>query len=527
MFLPQVFFKKIDKASHFLTMCSFCAKVSLNNINEKDIAMKKIMGKTSLLISYLIGALWVTQPAVVLAESAATPVPSAVAFGLPNFVTLVEENHQVVVNISTTKELRVQRQLAPQFRGLPDEMLRYFFGIPRGGFDEFRGRENPHQGKKQPHSLGSGFIISQDGYILTNHHVVEGADEVMVTLWNRKELKAEVIGSDKRTDVALLKIDSMELPVAKIGSRKQLKVGQWVLAIGAPFGLDYTVTHGIISALGRALPNDTYVPFIQSDVSINPGNSGGPLFNLAGEVVGINSQIYSSSGGAMGLSFSIPIDIAMNVVEQLKTKGEFVRGYLGVLVQEMTSNLSDSFGLDSPKGALVGQVYPNTPAEKSGIQAGDIILEFDGKTIEKSTDLPPIVGITPVHKEVVVKVLRQGKVKEFTVTLTALDASGSEVASQSKLGLAYNQLGAEVKALDEDELKALKIPYGVGVVKVFGEPAESAGLQRGDVIVTINFKAVKSRQALKNLLKSLPKNRSLPVRIIRDGRSMFLSLTLK
>jgi serine protease Do len=491
--------------------------------------MKKCMKKNALLSS-LIGALFIIQPVIVLADSTAKSASSAVAFGLPSFVTLVEENHQVVVNISTTKDHRTQRELPPQFKGLPDEMLRYFFGIPKGGLDGFKGHGNrdPHNGKKRPHSLGSGFIISKEGYILTNHHVVDGADEVLVTLWNRKELKAEVIGSDKRTDVALLKIKARDLPMAKIGSRKNLKVGQWVLAIGAPFGLDYTVTHGIISALGRALPNDTYVPFIQTDVSINPGNSGGPLFNLAGEVVGINSQIYSSSGGAMGLSFSIPIDIAMNVVEQLKVSGEFVRGYLGVLVQEVTSDLSASFGLDSPKGALVGQTYPDTPAEKAGIQAGDIILEFDGKTIQKSTDLPPIVGITPVNKAVVVEVLRQGKLKQFNVTLAALDSSGSSVNdSQKSSSSANNMLGAEIKELNQEALSVLKIPYGVGVVKVFGDPAESAGLQRGDVIVTINFKAIKSRKGLKKLLKSLPKNRSLPVRVIRDGSSLFLPLVLK
>ena len=490
------------------------------------------MKKTALLSPYfLMAALFIIQPVIVWAESAAKPVPSAVAFGLPNFVTLVEENRQVVVNISTTKETNIaQRQLPPQFKGLPDEMLRYFFGLPKGGFDGFRehGNRDPHKGEKRPHSLGSGFIISKEGYILTNHHVVEGADEVLVTLWDRKELKAEVIGSDKRSDVALLKIKASNLPVAKIGSRKNLKVGQWVLAIGAPFGLDYTVTHGIVSALGRALPNDTYVPFIQTDVSINPGNSGGPLFNLAGEVVGINSQIYSNSGGAIGLSFSIPIDIAMNVVEQLKTNGKFVRGYLGVLVQEVTSDLSESFGLDSPKGALVSQTYPDTPAEKAGIQAGDIILEFDGKTIQKSTDLPPIVGITPINKSIVVKVLRQGELKQFNVTLAALDSSDSvEVASQNASGAAHNVLGAEVKELDKETLNALKIPYGVGIVKVFGDPAESAGLQRGDIIVTIDFKAVKHSKGLKKLLKSLPKNRSFPVRVIRDGRSLFLPLVLK
>ena len=484
------------------------------------------MKKHTLLATYLIGALVMIQPIMTWAESAARPPASlAASFGLPDFVTLVEENHPVVVNISTTKAISSRHQGHPQFKGLPDEMLRYFFGIPRSQLDEFKGQPGSKP-QKRPHSLGSGFIIESDGYILTNHHVIDGADEIIVTMHDRKELKAEVIGSDKRTDVALLKVNATGLPVAKIGSRKNLKVGQWVLAIGEPFGLDYTVTHGIISALGRALPNDTYVPFIQTDVAINPGNSGGPLFNLAGEVVGINSQIYSSSGGAMGLSFSIPIDIAMNVVEQLKSNGEFVRGYLGVLVQEVTSDLSKSFGLDSPKGALVGQTYPDTPAEKAGLQAGDIILEFDGKVIQKSTDLPPIVGITPIDKTVEVKVLRQGKIKDFEVVLVALESEENGEPSSKRSGFGNNILGAEVRELDEATLRNLKIPFGVGIVQVFGDPAERAGLKRGDVLVTIDFKPVKNANALNKLLKSLPKNRSLPVRVIRDGRSLFLPLVL-
>ncbi|VAW47014.1 HtrA protease/chaperone protein [hydrothermal vent metagenome] len=488
------------------------------------------MKKPTLFASLLVGVLFIIQPVVVWAESSAKPSASlAASFGLPDFVTLVEENHQVVVNISTTKEVTKQSQLHPQFKGLPDEMLRYFFGVPQSKLDEFRGgnRSTPKSmPKKRPHSLGSGFIISKDGYILTNHHVVEGADEIIVTMRDRKELKAEVIGSDKRTDVALLKVKASDLPFAKIGSRKNLKVGQWVLAIGEPFGLDYTVTHGIISALGRALPNDTYVPFIQTDVPINPGNSGGPLFNLAGEVVGINSQIYSSSGGAMGLSFSIPIDIAMNVVEQLKANGEVVRGYLGVLIQEVTSDLSKSFGLERPNGALVGEVYPDTPAEKAGIQAGDIILTFDGKSIHKSADLPPLVGITTINKLVKVKILRQGELEELEVALAALD-SEDQMVTDKKSHSGNHPLGANVEDLDQATLRDLKIPFGVGIRSVFGDPAESAGLRQGDVLVTIDFKPVKSVKALKKLLKSLPKNRSLPVRVIREGRSLFLPLILK
>ncbi len=484
------------------------------------------MKKISLFASLLLSAFLVVQPAFVLASDSTN---KATVSGLPDFITLVEENHPVVVNISTTKDVGGQSYRPPQLRGLPDEMLRYFFGIPNSKLDEFRGgvpKGHPDNSpKKRPHSLGSGFIISEDGYILTNHHVVSGADEIIVTLHDRKELKATLIGSDKRTDVALLKIEATGLPFAKIGSRETLKVGQWVLAIGEPFGLDYTVTHGIISALGRALPDDTYVPFIQTDVAINPGNSGGPLFNLDGEVVGINSQIYSSSGGAMGLSFSIPIDIAMNVVHQLKTNGEVTRGYLGVSVQEVTSDLSKSFGLDKPKGALVGETFPDTPAEKAGIQAGDIILEFDGQPIRKSADLPPIVGVTPIDEAVTVKVLRQGKEKTFKVTLAALGEE-DEPRTQKVKPSRNNPLGATVEDLDKATLRNLQLPFGVGIKAVLGGPAEQAGLRRGDILVTIDFKPVKSVKGLKALLRSLPKNRSLPMRVIRDGRSLFLPITL-
>ncbi len=458
------------------------------------------------------------------------------SYGLPDFTELVEQNNKVVVNISTTKKVvRSPSQSHSPLQGMPEELLRYFFGIPGTDLDQFRDRfggktpeKQPEipQNKQQSHSLGSGFVISADGYILTNHHVIDGADEIIVRMRNRKELKAKVIGSDPRTDVALLKISATDLPFAKIGSLNNLKVGQWVLAIGQPFGLDNTVTHGIISALGRALPEDTYVPFIQTDIAINPGNSGGPLFNLDGEVVGINSMIYSKSGGAMGLSFSIPIDIAMNVVNQLQDNGKVVRGYLGVQVQEVTSELSESFGLAKPMGALVGEVYPDTPAEKSGIQPGDIILEFDGKKIAQSSDLPPIVGVTPINKKVNVKLLRQGKEKTVKIKLASLDKAetlATEQASRQK----HNLLGAEVAVMDENELRQLKIPFGVKVTNVFKNPALSAGLRPGDVIVTIDFKPVKSIKTLDNLLKDLPKNRSVAVRVLREGRSLFLPLIMQ
>jgi len=481
------------------------------------------MNKTSVLLSVVISAWMVFQPVTSFADSANS-------YGLPDFSKLVEDTNQSVVNISTSK--KVDPKAIAQYRGVPEEMLRHFFGLP-----QFRGNpdENPDDNSNQDnlppeesHSLGSGFIISADGYILTNNHVVEGADEIIVTMRNRQELKAKVIGTDARTDVALIKVDGHDLPFAKIGSSSNLKVGQWVLAIGEPFGLDFTATHGIISALGRALPEDTYVPFIQSDVSINPGNSGGPLFNLNGEVIGINSQIYSKTGGSMGLSFSIPIDIAMNVVNQIKTNGKVSRGYLGVQIQEVTNDLAQSFGLSKPEGALVGQTFPDTAAAKAGIKPGDIILEFDGKAINESSDLPPIVGMTSLKKAVKVKVLRQGKTMFFTVHLKALDQA-EELADSSKGSKAEknNRLGALVKGLDSDSLKAPSLPFGVMVTDVLGGAAEKAGIRKGDIIVTIDFKPIKSVKGLKQIMKKLPKDRSLPVRIVRNKQSLFLPLTLK
>ncbi len=476
------------------------------------------MKKISVLFSILITAWVLVYPVHSYAAKAGD-------YGLPDFSQLVEDTNSSVVNISTTK--KVTRQAMPEFRGMPEELLRHFFGLPQMP-------NNPHgqipeqEPKEQAHSLGSGFIISEDGYILTNHHVVDGADEIIVRMRDRKELVAKVVGTDPRTDVALLKVDADDLPYAKIGNSSDLKVGQWVLAIGEPFGLDFTATHGIISALGRSLPDDTYVPFIQSDVPINPGNSGGPLFNLNGEVVGINSQIYSKTGGSMGLSFSIPINIAMNVVEQLKDKGKVARGYLGVQIQEVTNDLAKSFGLTKPQGALVGQTYPETAAEKAGIEAGDIILEFDGNKIEKSADLPPIVGITSLDKKVKVKVLRNGEVKFFNVKLSSLDQADQLADSGHSEPYRDNRLGALVKNLDKDALETLNLPFGVMVTDVKADgAAQKAGLRKGDIIVTIDFKPVKNAATLKSIMKALPKGQSLPVRVVRNKRSLFLPLILE
>ena len=438
---------------------------------------------------------------------------------LPDFSVLAEQNSPVVVNISTMKKVN-QSALPNQFRGMPDEMLKYFFGLPK----DFSPRTPPKKRKKQVSSLGSGFIISEDGYIVTNNHVVEGADDIIVKLSNRKEYKAKIIGLDKRTDIALIKINATNLKTAKIGSSSTLKVGQWVLAIGEPFGLDYTVTHGIVSAIGRSLPDDTYVPFIQTDVPINPGNSGGPLIDMNGEVVGVNSQIYSKTGGSVGLSFSVPIDIAMNVVKQLKETGKVVRGFLGVSVQEVSADLAKSFALKTPRGALVAELVRGQAAEKNGILPGDIIIQFDGKDIKKSSDLPPIVGATEVSKKVVVKVLREGKEKQIYLRLDTLDA---EVVVGIE-GVKEEVLGLQLKTVTEDKLRELNLPFGLEVVDIKRNgAAQLAGVLKGDILVSVNFQPVKSVTELKAITKRLPKHRSFPIRIVRDKRSIFLPLSLK
>jgi len=473
--------------------------------------MKRAM-KQWLLVGCVALPLWL--PAQAWADTATA---------LPDFTELVEQNHQAVVNISVTQkvqEARGEQQIPPQFRGMPEEFLRHFFGFdPRGQQPEPRNRQPEAQ------SVGSGFIISEDGYILTNHHVIDDAETIMVRLSNRREYPANLIGSDPRTDVALLKVDAADLPVVKIGNSEDLKVGAWVLAIGAPFGLDYTVTKGIVSAKGRNLPDDSYVPFIQTDVAINPGNSGGPLINLDGEVIGINAQIFTRSGGFMGLSFAIPIELAMNVVEQLQATGEIARGFLGVQVQEVTSDLARSFNMDTPRGALVAQAFPDSPAARAGIQSGDIILKFNDKVIEKSTDLPPAVGITPITQESEVLILRQGKEMVIRTQLAPLDASAN-AGESSAPAMSSEVLNVMLRELTEDELTELDIPFGLVIESVDDGLASRSGLMQGDVLVSINFQPLRSIDAVDQVLNEVASGASVPLRVIRGGRSNFIAITI-
>jgi len=434
---------------------------------------------------------------------------------LPDFAGLVSTNAPAVVNISTTQVIKRRQQLKEfDIPNLPeDSPFRDFFKR----FLE----EMPEERDAQ--SLGSGFIISDDGYVLTCAHVIADATEIAVRLSDRRELIAKVIGADRRTDVALLKIEAGNLPSVRIGDPDALKVGEWVLAIGSPFGFESSATAGIVSAKGRSLPNENYVPFIQTDVAINPGNSGGPLFNLDGQVVGINAQIYSRTGGFMGLSFAVPIDIAMQIAEQLKSNGRVVRGWLGVLIQNVTRDLAESFGMPKPTGALVAEVMPDSPAARSGITAGDVIVSYDGKKVTKMSDLPPLVGLTPVGKKVPVEILRAGKSKTIELLIAELPAEDREVARST--GRANKDLlGMSVANLDADEKKQLGVDYGVKVTAVDAGPARRAGINKGDIIMQIQGENVKNAESLRKLVDKLPPNKSVPILIRRDNRPLFLAL---
>jgi len=445
---------------------------------------------------------------------------------LPDFTGMVEQNSPAVVNIST-KSKRSPRRLKRDFR-MPDlpknspfnEFFRHFFeGQPgrRGGDGE---------GRMTPQSLGSGFIISNDGFIMTNAHVVDDADEIIVRLSDKREFEAEIIGSDKQSDTAVLKIKAKDLPTVKIGKANDLKVGEWVLAIGSPFGFDHSVTAGIVSAKGRSLPKENYVPFIQTDVAINPGNSGGPLFNLNGEVVGVNSQIYSRTGGFMGLSFAIPIEVAMNVADQLRTKGKVSRGWLGVLIQDVTKDLAESFGMDQASGALVSRVIPDSPAEKAKLMPGDIIMEFNGKRLINSSDLPPLVGSSDVNKPSKLSILRQGKKMALDVTIGELPSEDEMEAKTGTLGQASDKtLGIKVKELSDDQLKKRGFTNGGVIVYEVGPGAGSlAGIRRGDIIKMINGTTTGSIEDFKKAVKGLKPGKSVAVLVQRHAAPVFLAL---
>ena len=446
---------------------------------------------------------------------------------LPDFTDLVEEASPAVVNISTRQKMP-ERAVAghpalPDLEGLPP-MFREFFErsipqMPRG----------PGGRQREAQSLGSGFIISDDGYVLTNNHVVADADEIIVRLSDRSELEAKLIGADPRTDVALLKVDGKDLPTVKLGKSDALKVGEWVLAIGSPFGFDHSVTAGIVSAKGRNLPSDSYVPFIQTDVAINPGNSGGPLFNLQGEVVGINSQIFTRSGGFMGLSFAIPMEVAMQVADQLKADGKVTRGWLGVVIQEVNKDLAESFGLDKPAGALVAQVLEGGPADKGGLQVGDVILSLNGKPIIMSADLPHLVGGLKPGEKAELNVVRDGSRRKLDVTIGTLPEEGQELAaSGSAQGgeRSSNRLGVSVVELTAEQKKVLDLKGGVVVKEVLGGPAAMIGLRPGDVITHLNNQAIDSTRTFTQVAQDLPKNRSVSMRVLRQGRASFITFKL-
>ena len=443
------------------------------------------------------------------------------ATGLPDFKSIIERNSPAVVKILVDYEsAEPSRGRPPSLnQQIPEYLRRYF---------EFRGEPQPQQ---QRQSMGSGFIISADGYIVTNNHVVQRAKTITVRLIDRREFEAEVIGLDPRSDLALLQVDADGLPVLTLGTPGELEVGEWVLAIGSPFGLDYSATAGIVSAKGRSLPgqaNDNYVPFIQTDVAINPGNSGGPLFNLEGEVVGVNSQIYTRTGGSIGLSFAVPVSVVVNVVQQLKDSGQVTRGWLGVTIQDVDKNLAESFGLEKPRGALISQLQPDGPAQFGGLQTGDIIVEFDGQPILRSSDLPHVVGLTSPGEEVKVEIVRDGKPKTLRVEIGSLGADETPtVLAKSDQNTSGALLGLVVEEADQDLQERWGISGGVVVIQVLADtPAARSGIMRGDVITRVGSTAVNSLAAYERSLSKLEDGQSVPLRVIRRGAPLFIGLKL-
>ncbi|GAA5445045.1 periplasmic serine endoprotease DegP [Microbulbifer sp. NBRC 101763] len=446
---------------------------------------------------------------------------AASARGLPELTELIEDNSPAVVKINTVDRNRVARgNSSPQYQQ----------EIP----DIFRHLLEPRRRQQRPvASMGSGFIISDDGYIVTNNHVVDGADKVTVTLTDRREYEAEVIGTDVRSDLALLKIEADDLSAVRWGDSEELKVGEWVVAIGSPFGLDYSASAGIVSAMGRSIPNESrenYVPFIQTDVAINPGNSGGPLFNLNGEVVGINSQIYTRSGGSIGLSFAIPASLAQDVVAQLKEKGRVDRGWLGVGIRNVDRDMAEALGLGKPSGALVEQVSPGTPAAEAGIKAGDVITSFDGRKIGVHGDLPHVVGQIRPGTEVPVELMRKGKSERLRVVVGALPGSDGErtqAASHPATSIG-GRLGVVVEEIPDGMKQRWNVETGVLVKQVIpGKPGAKAGLRSGDIIAQLGFEEVGDIKDYKTVVKELPEDELLPIRFFRAGQSTFRTIKIE
>jgi serine protease Do len=452
-----------------------------------------------------------TNAAANATPATATAAPAnPAARSLPGFADLVAQHGKAVVRVSAVKEAsRTDRRGGQQID--PDRLPPFFRGLPMPDMPD----SGPQRGQ------GSGFIVGNDGVVLTNAHVVAGADEVTVTLTDQREFRAKVVGSDATTDVAVLKIEARDLPTVRLGDPAQLRVGDWVVAIGTPYGLDNTVTSGIVSAKSRALPGDAVVPFIQTDAAVNPGNSGGPLFNLDGEVVGINSQIFSRSGGFQGVAFAIPIDVALRVKDEIQQHGRVSHGRLGVNVQPVDQAMAESFGLDSPRGALVGSVQKASPAARAGLEPGDVILKYDGKAVERSDALPAMVAATRPGTKADLEVWRNGKVQKLEVEVGERDApkqlaDAGDAAGQGKLGVA-------VRALTAAEREEAKLDGGVVVERVAG-PAAKAGVQPGDVIVAVNRTPVKSVEKLRELVAQSGK--SVALLIQRDDARLFVPVRI-
>lgn len=467
---------------------------------------------------YQLTARWASLIAVITLIT--LPVTSSAA-ELPDFTQLIEQRSPAVVKITAVSKgetAQVPEQLPPDMEGLPDI---------------FRELLERRQIPRDRGSLGSGFIISSDGYVLTNDHVVEQMDTITVILSDQREYTATLIGSDERSDLALLKVDAKDLPTLTLAKDETLKVGQWVIAIGSPFGLDYSASAGIISAIGRSIPSarseSNYVPFIQTDVAINPGNSGGPLFNMDGEVVGINSQIYSPSGGSVGLSFAIPASLAVDVVAQLKDKGRVDRGWLGVAIQDVDKNLANSLGVNKPMGALISELDDAGPAAKSGLKAGDLIIKFNGNEVHTSSDLPYLVGRTAPKSKVPVVIMRKGKEQSLTVTVGILPVSPAEAATRpaaSPIDNAVDVLGLAVGTLEQTQRGGAEAGVVVNDVKP-GSPAAEAGIQAGDIITQLAFTDIQSPADYAKIVKGLPKNEPQAIRFYRQGRPVFRSIVIK
>lgn len=456
------------------------------------------------------GALLSATPAV---ASGLAPQTTVATTQLPDFVQLVEKYGKGVVNISTVREARVVEGADPfGFDERHAEIFRRFgFPFPFGG--------GPRQ-EPERRGTGSGFIISADGLILTNHHVVDGADEIKVRLTDNREFTGKVLGSDAKTDIAVVKIDAKDLPYLTMGNSDELKVGEWVAAIGSPFGLDNTVTSGIVSAKSRKLPSDQYVPFIQTDVAVNPGNSGGPLFNMKGEVVGINSQIFSTSGGFMGLSFAIPSNLAMQIKDQLVKNGKVTRGRIGVVIQSVTQDLAESFGMKTPKGAIVSQVEKDGPAAKAGLQEGDIITAVNGRAIDDSVDMPVIIGSMAPGSIAKLSIIRNNK--DMTLDVKVEEAPNESASSNASKTAAANKLGVTVRPLNDEE-KAKAETEGLLVTESTGA-ARKAGIREGDIIVNVNGVKIKKTD---DLARVLEKNMNLRVLVQRRDGRIFIPVRLK